>query len=233
MALRSGRSGRNGGRYDARGLCVCASALLTRSRHKSRYLQSRLMRRYPLRRASGARVSAVSSLNRSTARFIEDNSVLCPERRPGLSRSLLVQPSRSAGQRARQAVRHPSRPPLTCAGNRRSVERSRVGILTAHGRMGARRPVPVMARCVEPGKRHASHAPASLQGESAGSCRRPSRRSERTRRSSVRVSAPYAVPFVVTNRTGERSRAGRVLVVHLFIAACNAVGCWPSAKTFF
>ena len=39
--------------------------MLSRSRHKSSYMQSRLMCRCPLRRTSGARVSAVSSLNRS------------------------------------------------------------------------------------------------------------------------------------------------------------------------
>ena len=49
--------------------------------HKSSYMQSRLMRRCPRCGASGARVSAVSSLNRSTARFIEYNCVLCPGRR--------------------------------------------------------------------------------------------------------------------------------------------------------
>jgi hypothetical protein len=52
-----------------------------RSRHKRCYLQSRLMCRGPLCGTSGARVSAVSSLNRSPARFIEDNIVLCPSRR--------------------------------------------------------------------------------------------------------------------------------------------------------
>lgn len=97
----------------------------------------------------------------------------------------------------------------------------------------------------EPGKRHASNAPASLHGESAGSCRHPSRRPERTRRSSVRMSAPCAVPFVVTNRTQERNRAGRALVVCRFAAASNAVGfsflllewcCWlrrKGVRTFY
>jgi hypothetical protein len=46
--------------------------------HKSSYMQCRLMRRYPLCGASGARVSAVSPRgSRPTARFIEYNCVLC------------------------------------------------------------------------------------------------------------------------------------------------------------
>jgi hypothetical protein len=36
------------------------------------------------------------------------------------------------------------------------------------------------------------------------------------------VSAPNVVPFVVTNRTGKRNRAGRVLVVGWFVAACDS-----------
>ena len=35
------------------------------------------------------------------------------------------------------------------------------------------------------------------------------------------VSAPNVVPFVVTNRTGKRNRAGRVPVVCRFVAACH------------
>ena len=51
-----------------------------------------------------------------TARFIEDNSLLCPRKRAfprghRLSRSLLTRTSRSSGQCARQAIRHPSRHP--------------------------------------------------------------------------------------------------------------------------
>ena len=87
-------------------------------RHKSSYMQCRLMRRCPLCGASGARVSAVSSLNRSTARFIEYNCVLCQSRRrrchadccppsPGGTRPP------AAWQSARQLAGHPSRPPLT------------------------------------------------------------------------------------------------------------------------
>jgi hypothetical protein len=45
------------------------------------------------------------------------------------------------------------------------------------------------------------------------------------------VSAPNVVPFVVTNRTGKRNRAGRVPVVRSVIAACPVAGWWPSAKT--
>jgi hypothetical protein len=50
---------------------------------------------------------------------------------------------------------------------------------------------------------------------------RPAARSGR-KRSSVRVSAPNIVPFVVTNRTGKQNRAVRVPVVHPCIAACHA-----------
>ena len=49
---------------------------------------------------------------------------------------------------------------------------------------------------------------------------RPAARSGRQHRS-VRVSAPGVVPFAVTNRTTERSHAGRVPVVRPFIAACH------------
>ena len=61
---------------------------------------------------------------------------------------------------------------------------------------------------------------------------RPAARSGRQRRS-VRVSAPGVVPFVVTNRTGKRNRAGRVPVVRPFIAACHVAGWWSPKKTAF
>jgi hypothetical protein len=41
------------------------------------------------------------------------------------------------------------------------------------------------------------------------------------------VSAPNVVPFVVTNRTGKRNRAGRVPVVGWFVAAYCVGGRWP------
>src|SRR5438046_9788477 len=41
-----------------------------------------------------------------------------------------------------------------------------------------------------------------------------------------------AMPFVVTNRAGKRSRAGRALAGGPFAAACDAVGWSPTAKTF-
>jgi hypothetical protein len=44
------------------------------------------------------------------------------------------------------------------------------------------------------------------------------------------VSGPNVVPFVVTNRTGKRNRAGRVPVVGWFVAACHGAGCSPKAK---
>ena len=61
---------------------------------------------------------------------------------------------------------------------------------------------------------------------------RPAARSGRQRRL-VRVSAPSVVPFAVTNRTGKRNRAGRVPVVHPFIAACHVAGWWSPKKTAF
>jgi hypothetical protein len=45
------------------------------------------------------------------------------------------------------------------------------------------------------------------------------------------VSAPNVVPFVVTNRTGKRNRAGCVPVVRSLIAACRVAGYSPTAKT--
>jgi hypothetical protein len=44
------------------------------------------------------------------------------------------------------------------------------------------------------------------------------------------VSAPNVVPFVVTNRTGKRNRAGRVPVVGWFVAACRVAGWCLSAN---
>jgi hypothetical protein len=38
------------------------------------------------------------------------------------------------------------------------------------------------------------------------------------------MSAPHVGPFVVTNRTGKRIRAGSVPVVYCFIAAYIAAG---------
>ena len=40
------------------------------------------------------------------------------------------------------------------------------------------------------------------------------------------------MPFVVTNRAENRTRAGHALVVRPFAAACDAVGWSPSARTF-
>jgi hypothetical protein len=51
--------------------------------------------------------------------------------------------------------------------------------------------------------------------------RRPSRRPERTRTNFYWVSAPNVVPFVVTNRTEKRNRAGRVPMIFWFVAACH------------
>jgi hypothetical protein len=117
VALRSERSVRNAGRYDARGLRVCASGLLTRSRHKRCYLQSRLMRRCPLCGASGARVSAVSPHGtRPTARFIEDNIVLSQSRRRRCHRRCGADPRARSAQRRRQlAGILPARPSLAPA----------------------------------------------------------------------------------------------------------------------
>jgi hypothetical protein len=87
--------------------------------HKSSYMQCRLMRRYPLCGASGARVSAVSPrVSRPTARFIEYNCVLCHGRRRRCHADCFPPFSPSArGCHRRVAVsapacRHPSRPPL-------------------------------------------------------------------------------------------------------------------------
>jgi hypothetical protein len=128
--------------------------------------------------------------------------------------------------RRRRSKRRQVAHPLSArrGGGRRNIERSRVGILTAQSCRGRSQALSGHGALRVPGKRHARHAPASLHRKSAGSCRRPSRRQERTRTSSVSVSAPCAVPVVVTNRTGERSRAGRVLVVRPFIAACQRRG---------
>src|SRR5208282_2361615 len=44
------------------------------------------------------------------------------------------------------------------------------------------------------------------------------------------MSAPFLVPAVVTNRTGKRSRAGRVLAICSFAAAFNVMGLRLSPK---
>jgi hypothetical protein len=82
--------------------------------HKSSYMQSRLMRRCPRCGASGARVSAVSArVLRPSARFIEDNIVLCPSRRRRCHRRCGAAPRARSAQRQRQLAVHPSRPPRT------------------------------------------------------------------------------------------------------------------------
>jgi hypothetical protein len=45
------------------------------------------------------------------------------------------------------------------------------------------------------------------------------------------VSAPNVVPFVVTNRTGKRNRAGRLPVIRPFLAACYVMGLRSFVKT--
>ena len=73
--------------------------------------------RHPLRRTPGAgepRRLPPAPPSHPAARFTKHNSALCPKKTASLSRSLLFPPSRSAGQCARQARRHPSRhPPAT------------------------------------------------------------------------------------------------------------------------
>lgn len=97
VALRSGRSCRMRSVPDTRAvICKAASCAGIRSRG-----------------ASGARVSAVSSLNRSTARFIEYNCVLCPERRPACHAHCLSSPrARLGSARARPSGILPARPSL-------------------------------------------------------------------------------------------------------------------------
>ena len=79
-----------------------------------------------------------------------------------------------------------------------------------------------MARCGS----QASATPATrlLRFRESQPVRAAVRPADRSGREEVPSECPHrTVPFVVTGRTkGERSRAGRVLVVHLFIAACNA-----------
>ena len=115
VALRSWRAVRNSRRYDAHGLRVCASALLSRSRHKRCYLQSRLMRRCPLAQNLAAHESPPSPrVTRARRPGSLKITSSCVRRGDGavtrlLSTSLVARP---AGQSARQLVEHPSRPPL-------------------------------------------------------------------------------------------------------------------------
>jgi len=88
--------------------------------HKSSYMQSRLMRRCPRCGASGARVSAVSSLNRPTARFIEYNCVLCPGRRRRCHGRCGADPRARSAQRPRQLAG--IRPARRSLGARKKVD---------------------------------------------------------------------------------------------------------------
>lgn len=45
------------------------------------------------------------------------------------------------------------------------------------------------------------------------------------------MSAPNVVPFVVTNRTEKRNRAGRLPVIRPFLAACYVMGLRSFVKT--
>jgi len=47
------------------------------------------------------------------------------------------------------------------------------------------------------------------------------------------MSAPHVGPFVVTNRTGKRIRAGRVPVVCWFVAAYRAAGLFDRLQRRF
>jgi hypothetical protein len=47
------------------------------------------------------------------------------------------------------------------------------------------------------------------------------------------VSAPNVVPFVVTNRTGKRNRAGRLPVIRPFLAAYQIAGLVSARKDRF
>ena len=88
-------------------------------------------------------------------------------------------------------------------------------------------------RIAETGKRHASNAPASLSLKVSRfvSSSVPPTGADKGR---VQSECPHrlAVPFVVTNRAGKRSRAGHALAVRPLPAACDAWGWSPSAKTF-
>jgi len=97
----------------------------------------------------------------------------------------------------------------------------------------ARRPVPVMARC----GRRASVMPATrllrCMGKSVAPCRRPFTRRGDGQSSLAGCRHRSLVPGLVTERTGERSRAGHTLAVRPFVAACEAVGWRSSVKTCF
>src|SRR5690349_474733 len=73
--------------------------------------------RFPLTREplghTGPRRLPPAPTSHPAARFIEYNSVLCPESLSGLSRCLLISPSHPVRQASRQARPHPSRQPLT------------------------------------------------------------------------------------------------------------------------